>query len=67
MARQSIFESKVTPAISLDDLSAQKAAFFASGKQIEQLQPGESAESYLNRRQMNQEAWRLSQVKEKAQ
>jgi hypothetical protein len=47
------------------DLNAQIAAFFAGGGKSEQVPFGESAEKYLNRRQMNQEAWRLSQVAEK--
>ncbi len=62
--KYSAFESRKPQPLD-PDLEAQKAAFFASGKQAEQLQPGESKETYLNRRQMNQEAWRLSQVSEK--
>jgi hypothetical protein len=64
--KASIFESrKPQAAITEAELAAQKAAFFASGKKPEQVPFGESAEKYLNRRQMNQEAWRLSQVSEK--
>jgi hypothetical protein len=64
--KYSAFESRTKQPLD-PNLEAQKAAFFASGKQAEQLPFGESAEKYLNRRQMNQEAWRLSQVKEKSQ
>jgi hypothetical protein len=62
--RYSPFESR-TKQQADPDLNAQIAVFFANGGKAEQLPFGESAEKYLNRRQMSQEAWRLSQVKEK--
>ncbi len=56
--KYSAFESRKPQPLD-PDLEAQKAAFFASGKQAEQLQPGETAyQAPQSRKQVDDLTWK---------